>query len=323
MSSLIKVMHDIQDIKGVCGILTYSEILNEYILKSGKTLDQIAKECMKKGVNIHSTYISKLRLGQRPAPSDDISRALAEVTGGDPDKLIMAGYIERAPKEVQGIIAHYLKNLDLYAAYVAMFLSDELSDIDENDSELLKTKIEEILERFKLIPIEQRIDFVISHFNRIVDANPQFMRDLGQSMGVSNERIESTIQTIKEGSLNRVKVYDLINDELYDEWVPVGKIRDGEYVYVICPDESMIGANITKGARLLCKTNEEDHEIESGKIYVLVYKDEFYVRRVFIQEDNSLILQSENSKYPPIIVKDPTAVEFIGIVKSVEFTVQE
>ncbi|MEJ9164769.1 hypothetical protein, partial [Paenibacillus graminis] len=115
--------------------MSYAEILKDYISKSGKTLEQISKECELRGHTIHTTYISKLRLGQRPAPSDEISRVLAEVTNGDPEKLIAAGYIERAPEEVRGVISHYLKNLNMYARYVAYFLMD-IEDQEKSEEEL-------------------------------------------------------------------------------------------------------------------------------------------------------------------------------------------
>ncbi|MCM3145348.1 S24 family peptidase [Brevibacillus sp. MER 51] len=310
--------------------MSYSAILKEYISKSGKTLDQIVSDCEKLGVNIHSTYISKLRLGQRPAPSDEISRALANVTGGDPEELIIAGYIERAPKEVQGVIKHYLNNLDFYTAIVSTNFTDDFEDIDLEDNEKFASIVEKNVNRFKSMPIEQRIDFVISHFNRMVNAHPEFLIDFGIAGGVSEDRIESTIKTMKEGSINRIKLYDLTKesyDEHQYEWVPITKILfDGEPVCFICPDDSMIGANITKGAKLICQAVDHDknHQIDSGKIYVVGYKDEVIIRRVIYQKDTDLvILQPENSKYPLITTKkDSEDFNLFAIVKSVEFTLE-
>lgn len=78
--------------------MTYAELLQCYIEQSGKTLEQIAEECSRRGVKIHPTYISKLRLGKRPSASEEITRMLAEVTGGDPQQLIIQGYIDKRPK---------------------------------------------------------------------------------------------------------------------------------------------------------------------------------------------------------------------------------
>lgn len=55
-----------------------------------------------KGVRIDRSYISMLRNNRTKNPaSDEINRALAEITGGDPDKLVYAAYIEKAPKELK------------------------------------------------------------------------------------------------------------------------------------------------------------------------------------------------------------------------------
>ncbi|OYD08766.1 helix-turn-helix domain-containing protein [Paludifilum halophilum] len=84
--------------------MSYAYLLKKYIKKSGKTLEQISKECSVKGVAVHPTYISKLRLGQRPAPSEEITKTLAEVTGGDPQRLIIEGYMDKTPPAVRSLI---------------------------------------------------------------------------------------------------------------------------------------------------------------------------------------------------------------------------
>lgn len=85
--------------------MSYADLLRRYIEESGMTLEEIAKACKERGLDIHPTYISKLRTGARPAPSNEkISRILAEVTGGDPEALIIQGYIDRAPEAVKPIL---------------------------------------------------------------------------------------------------------------------------------------------------------------------------------------------------------------------------
>lgn len=80
--------------------MNYSELLSSYIESSGLTLDQIVDRCKQRGVEIHPTYISKLRKGLRPAPSEEISKALAESLGQNPDDLILAGHLERTPTPI-------------------------------------------------------------------------------------------------------------------------------------------------------------------------------------------------------------------------------
>lgn len=68
------------------------------------TLGEISKGCKGLGVEIHPSYVSKLRRGERPAPSEELSRALATVTGGDPEELIRAGHYDAAPKNVRALM---------------------------------------------------------------------------------------------------------------------------------------------------------------------------------------------------------------------------
>ncbi|MEC0171137.1 LexA family protein [Paenibacillus graminis] len=305
--------------------MSYAEILKDYISKSGKTLEQISKECELRGHTIHTTYISKLRLGQRPAPSDEISRVLAEVTNGDPEKLIAAGYIERAPEEVRGVISHYLKNLNMYARYVAYFLMD-IEDQEKSEEELREIH-ENIVQTIMDIPYEERIDFIINHYNRVMYTHPDLLRELGELQEVPRERVDFTIESIQEKPLNRIKVIDLSNDEESYEWVPISKIRFGEFIYLIAADDSMIGAGIAIGAKLLCQTDgddlygeNEELSIDSGKIYAISYKEKVLIRRVF-KDGNNITLQSENSKYPPIVINKDNHKDFLiwGLIKSVEF----
>lgn len=84
--------------------MTYAELLSSYIEKSGKTLREVAELCNKKGYSLDYTYISKLKSGKRPPPSENLSRVLAEVLGVNPEELILHGYLEKAPTEVTVVL---------------------------------------------------------------------------------------------------------------------------------------------------------------------------------------------------------------------------
>lgn len=91
----------------------YSELLTSYIKDSGLSLGEISKKMLdEKGVRIDRSYISMLRNNKTKNPaSDEINRALAEITGGDPDKLVYAAYIEKAPKELKEILLLFQEGL--------------------------------------------------------------------------------------------------------------------------------------------------------------------------------------------------------------------
>lgn len=82
--------------------INYPQLLDEYVSKSGLSLNEIVKKMAEKGVKIDRSYISMLKNnGTKNPASEEINRALAEATGGDPDTLVLAAYLDRAPDVVK------------------------------------------------------------------------------------------------------------------------------------------------------------------------------------------------------------------------------
>lgn len=81
--------------------MKYKELLSELVKNSGLTLREIAEKCKEHNLLIDPSYISKLQTGKQAPPSNDVSRTLAEVLGGDPLKLSWLGFIEKAPYDIQ------------------------------------------------------------------------------------------------------------------------------------------------------------------------------------------------------------------------------
>ncbi|MCU6794863.1 hypothetical protein OB236_22375 [Paenibacillus sp. WQ 127069] len=90
--------------------MRYAQLLSNYIKKSGLNLAEISTLLKQKGITIDRSYISKLKSGTKPPASEDITRALAEVTGGDPDTLVNVGTTDKAPEEIKQFIAN-IENL--------------------------------------------------------------------------------------------------------------------------------------------------------------------------------------------------------------------
>ncbi|OXM87077.1 helix-turn-helix domain-containing protein [Paenibacillus rigui] len=84
--------------------MAYAQLLEQYIQKSGLSLTDITDRLKEKGITIDRSYISKLKSGAKLPASVEITRALAEITGGDPDVLINVGVIDRAPEEIKAFI---------------------------------------------------------------------------------------------------------------------------------------------------------------------------------------------------------------------------
>ncbi|MBC9783487.1 hypothetical protein H1S01_03045 [Heliobacterium chlorum] len=75
----------------------YAERISELIEQSGMQLIEISARCKMYGVNVTSSYLSKLKGGKMPPPSENINIALAKVLEVNEDELIWEAFIDRAP----------------------------------------------------------------------------------------------------------------------------------------------------------------------------------------------------------------------------------
>ncbi len=111
-----------------------------------------------------------------------------------------------------------------------------------------------------------------------------------------------------EGTIN----YDEI--EGY-EMTPQDWLNGGKYFYVRAQGDSMTGARIHDGDLVLIR---EQPQVEDGEIAAVLIEDAVYLKRAYLQGE-SVILQSENPAYPPIVVDrtDSRACRIIGKLKKV------
>ncbi|MCL9971620.1 transcriptional repressor LexA [Anoxybacillus kestanbolensis] len=111
---------------------------------------------------------------------------------------------------------------------------------------------------------------------------------------------------------NGVLAYQEI--EGYEE-VPTSWLNGGEYFFVRAKGDSMINARIMDGDLLLIRRQED---VESGEIAAVLIDDEIVLKRVY-KTNGTIILQSENPKYQPIVVQksDMKNVRIIGKLKKV------
>ncbi|MEC0167419.1 hypothetical protein [Paenibacillus graminis] len=100
--------------------MEYKDLLKSYIDKSTLSLSEIEKKMRDKGFSTNKAYISKLQNGVHPPAGEDITRALAEVTGGDVDALLLAGYIEKAPDEIKSILTEATNTGQLFAFFALL-----------------------------------------------------------------------------------------------------------------------------------------------------------------------------------------------------------
>ncbi|OMF95088.1 LexA family transcriptional repressor [Paenibacillus sp. FSL R7-0333] len=98
------------------------------------------------------------------------------------------------------------------------------------------------------------------------------------------------------------------------ETTPRSWINGGEYFYLRAKGDSMIGSRIYDGDLLLIRTQEE---VEDGEIAAVLIDDEAVLKKVY-KQNNTLILQSANPDYPPIILTGKeNNIRIIGKLKKV------
>lgn len=102
--------------------------------------------------------------------------------------------------------------------------------------------------------------------------------------------------------------------EGYEE-VPKSWIKGGEYIFLRAKGDSMINARIQDGDLLLIKRQDD---VENGEIAAVVIDDEAVLKRVY-KNNGTVILQSENPEYQPILLKekDMKNIRIIGKLKKV------
>ena len=82
--------------------MTYAEMLEDMINASELSLRQISKRCEDLNLKITPSYISQLKNGKLPPPSEEVSLILAKVCGSDKQAhLVFQGYMEKAPSMIK------------------------------------------------------------------------------------------------------------------------------------------------------------------------------------------------------------------------------
>lgn len=99
------------------------------------------------------------------------------------------------------------------------------------------------------------------------------------------------------------------------EDVPSSWLNGGEYFFLRAKGDSMINARIMDGDLLLIRRQDD---VENGDIAAVLIDDEAVLKRVY-KTDDTIILQSENPMYKPIILNknDMKDVRIIGKLKKV------
>ncbi|WP_315794196.1 hypothetical protein [Paenibacillus sp. BIC5C1] len=142
-------------------MLSYGELLRQYIDNSELSLSQIESKLREKGLATNKAYISKLQNGKLPPAGDEINKALAEVLNGDEEELILSSYAERAP---------FLKSIidKLFESFTTMLLSNKelivamMQPIHNNENELLENYEDIIVQVMSNMSLKEKTEMISS-----------------------------------------------------------------------------------------------------------------------------------------------------------------
>lgn len=106
------------------------------INKSGLKLKEIAEMCKEHGVNIDSSYLSKLQTGKQPPASDEVNRAVAIVCKGEYEALFHAKNMEKTPEYIRRFVEKILpffRNVAINSVpeFIKPFFEKEISQLSD------------------------------------------------------------------------------------------------------------------------------------------------------------------------------------------------
>ncbi|NEZ94243.1 hypothetical protein EXM69_20475 [Clostridium botulinum] len=304
--------------------MTYNELLSSYIKNSGLTLRKISNECEQIGISVDPSYISKLQTGKMPPPSEEISRALARVCGGDINKLVTLGYIGKAPIQVQDALNEYISRWDSLVSFVYD---------DAKDNNLINLTEEEFKNKLNSLPIEQQFDFILSMFQH---ASYFILQSNNKSENILTKFGEKFLSSETKKNILRIPVYKLTDksnelQELGFKWVSSHDTPriSCDYFYLFVSSDYVTNDFIPRNSHLLIeRLNENDeltlNNLKNGDLVLVCYNDEDLFARYYL-EDDIIILQNNPQNSAPIIVKssDRDTLNIWGKVIKIEFNPNE
>lgn len=80
--------------------IPYAKLLRNILISKNFTNADIVRKCNEQGLLLDESYFSKIINGKK-IPSEKVSRAIAQVCEIDERVLVIEGYIDKAPKEIQ------------------------------------------------------------------------------------------------------------------------------------------------------------------------------------------------------------------------------
>ena len=148
--------------------MSYGKLLRKTIAESGFNSTDIIKACNARGRKIDKAYLSRLLNDKAMPPSEELSRMFAEICGVDERKLVLEGYIEKAPKEIK-------------EAFLSIKFMASMMGLSVFENEMSEELLEQLQEKLKEEPLS---DFIIS----LIDEKADKMDFLKNGIELSNSQ---------------------------------------------------------------------------------------------------------------------------------------
>lgn len=81
--------------------MSYSTMLFKILQEKNLTDREVVNKCRENGTDITEEYFNKIKNNKKNPPSEKVSRAIAKACGVDERLLVIEGYIDKSPKEIQ------------------------------------------------------------------------------------------------------------------------------------------------------------------------------------------------------------------------------
>lgn len=151
--------------------MPYYKMLNNAILNTEYTQDEISKKCTELGVKISKSYINKLLNNKLPAPTEEISRIISKVCNYDERLLVIEGYLDKAPREIKD-------------AFISLKYTTMLYSINMFENKVDKNIINEIRQKFEEEPLSDFVLELIDSKNNIIN-----MKEIGFEIEAQNKQV--------------------------------------------------------------------------------------------------------------------------------------
>lgn len=115
--------------------MPYSKLLQKIIADTNYKNTDIIKKCKEEyNIVINETHFSKILNNHRKPPKEEVSRAIAKICNVDERILMLEGYIDKAPKEIQELF----KNLQFNINTITSLLVSNIRDLEDDKLKEIK-----------------------------------------------------------------------------------------------------------------------------------------------------------------------------------------